>query len=60
MTAVEPNTSDTTEQVILSLIGTWMQTTERMEPAEQGFSLMDSDKVTSVNMETLKYTHWEQ
>ena len=58
--AVEPTIYDTTEQVIPSLMGTWVQTIEGMRPTEQGFSLMDSAKATSVNMETLKYTHWEQ
>ena len=58
--AVEPITIDTTDQVQPSLLGTWVQTIEGMRPTEQGFSLMDSAKATSVNMETLKYTHWEQ
>lgn len=60
MPAVEPNTSDAMEQVQPSLMGTWVQTIEGMEPAEQGFSLLDSAMATSVNMETLKYTHWKQ
>lgn len=58
--AVEPITIDTTDQVQPSLLGTWVQTIEGMEPAEQGFSLLDSAMATSVNMETLKYTHWKQ
>jgi hypothetical protein len=58
--AVEPITIDTTDQVQPSLMGTWVQTIEGMEPAEQGFSLLDSAVATSVNMETLKYTHWKQ
>ena len=60
MPAVEPNTSDAMEQVQPSLMGTWVQTIEGKEPAEQGFSLLDSAMATSVNMETLKYTHWKQ
>jgi hypothetical protein len=58
--AVEPITIDTTDQVQPSLLGTWVQTIEGMEPEEQGFSLLDSAMATSVNMETLKYTHWKQ
>jgi hypothetical protein len=58
--AVEPNTSLTAAQETPTLMGTWVQAIEGMEPAEQGFSLLDSAKATSVNMETLKYTHWEQ
>ena len=58
--AVEPNTSDAMDQVPPSLMGTWVQTIEGKEPAEQGFSLLDSAMATSVNMETLKYTHWKQ
>ena len=58
--AVEPITIDTTDQVQPSLLGTWVQSIEGMEPAEQGFSLLDSAMATSVNMETLKYTYWER
>jgi hypothetical protein len=58
--AGEPITSDAMDQVPPSVLGTWVQTIEGMEPAEQGFSLLDSAMATSVNMETLKYTHWKQ
>jgi hypothetical protein len=58
--AGEPITIDTADQVPPSVLGTWVQTIEGMEPAEQGFSLLDSAMATSVNMETLKYTHWKQ
>jgi hypothetical protein len=58
--AGEPITIDTADQVPPSVLGAWVQTIEGMEPAEQGFSLLDSAMATSVNMETLKYTHWKQ